>query len=442
MLDRWSFSDTRSHVDARDRLARANEVGRLIEMMDPIQTARVIFPDDVRASLFGPAQRKTATVMVRTKLRQRLTEDVANVIITLVARSKAGLDERDVVVTDQFATNFHFSERSGLNHLARLKWDAEYRLNSDMRRTVENLMARFVPGMVYEGAVHAFPRHDIQYDERTTVGREYREGPPLRTQTDRTTKSAISRPPGEVGVMPNVIRSANMGADALGRLVTETSYNRKQSDETLQNSWIDTRIVSAPAVRNLTIAAIIHLPYRQKLDESGMPVPLRNPSGTLLLDQDTGRPLYERESAALLSADRIDELKRQIAHAAGINLSDIPEKIEVTQVPWMAPHHDARAAASPSWEILRMLREHVTSIITLLFLAGVVWFVYRQTTRPIPTEADDEISQESMTLAMGKDEDEEEVNVEWENLRSKVCAAIAEDPKRAANQLRRWMRKE
>ena len=90
MLTRWAFSDTRMKSDEAMRLARSSEVARLIENLDGIRSAKVIYSDDVRRSLFGVAHKITAAVRVDTKLKKDLTEPEAETIISLVAAAKAG----------------------------------------------------------------------------------------------------------------------------------------------------------------------------------------------------------------------------------------------------------------------------------------------------------------------------------------------------------------
>ncbi|MCX7935515.1 MAG: hypothetical protein N3A66_09700, partial [Planctomycetota bacterium] len=43
MLDRWAFSDTRDKTEEMKRVARCNEVARLIERLEVVQEAKVIY---------------------------------------------------------------------------------------------------------------------------------------------------------------------------------------------------------------------------------------------------------------------------------------------------------------------------------------------------------------------------------------------------------------
>ncbi|MDR1613429.1 MAG: hypothetical protein LBT97_11715 [Planctomycetota bacterium] len=442
MLERWSFTDTRLRSEEAMRLARSHEVARLIEQLDPIAEAQVIYSDETRNSLFGVAHKKSASVRVKTKLKKPLTDDVANTVIAVVSAAKAGLDPRDVVVTDQMGNKFHSSSNNSMSAVARQKWDTEFALNEELRRKLENLMRTFVPNIQYEGDVNAFPKHEVAFDYTEIMFKEVLPGQPARILSSKESQRSSRRPNEEPGVNPNVRRSANLGNDA-SWYVEESAYDKKSSDRSNQNSIRETATKVSPKISNLTISAIIHLPYRLKRDADGRPVQAVNEFGEEMIDPETRMPMWDRETVEPIAADGIEELKRQIAHAAGIPLAEIPEKIEISQVPWMAPVHAPRGGEA--WPMLawRTLRENSGNLVLLGFFAIAVLVAVYFFRRPIPTEADEPIEEGELNLALAaEEEDEDLVDDEWENLRAKVASAIAEDPKRAANQVKRWMRKD
>ncbi len=444
MLDKWSFSDTSKKSDEAMRLARSHEVARLIENLDNIQEAQVIYSDDARRSLFGVAHKKTASVRVRTRLKRPLGESEAETIISLVSSAKAGLDPRDVVVTDQLGNKFHTSANNGLTAMAKQKWDTEFALDEELRRKLENLMRQYVPNIQYEGDVNAFPKHEVTFDYKEQTERMVLPGEVATSSNITTSRSSTQRPFEEPGVQPNARRTANMYGPGYYWNIQETKEDTKEKNVTNQNSVRETATKFAPAIQNLTVSAIIHLPYRLRRDDEGKPVQAVNEMGEALIDPETRLPMWDKESIDPLPQASIDELKRQIAHAAGITLAEIPEKIEVSQIKWMAPAISPQGGEAATAMVLRLLAQNMTSIITFLFFALAVYIVYRYATRPIPTEIEEYVEPETMSLAMtSRDDDEEEgSDEEWDKLRSKVTAAVQEDPKRAANLLKRWMRKD
>ena len=442
MLDKWAFSDTNKKSDEAMRLARANEVARLVESLDPIKEAQVIYSDDQRTSLFGAAHKKTASVRVKTKFKKALTEDLANTIIAVVASAKAGLDARDVVVTDQMGNKFHSSASNGLTAMARQKWDYEFQKDEELRRRLENLMRTYIPNIQYEGDVNAFPKHEIDFNYKEELYKEVLPGEVAQSSTRKTAQKSSKRPSEEPGVNPNVRRVANLN-NGTSWYTEESTFDEKTADKTMQNTIRETATKFSPSVKNLTISAIIHLPFQLKRDGEGKPVQAVIEVGQALIDPETRLPMWERETMPPIAAEKVEELKRQIAQAAGITLAEIPEKIEVSQVAWMPPVHSPVGGESPWIMFVKSLNQNMNAIVTLIIFSIVVYILYRYATRPVPTELEDPMEQESLTLAMAKDEEDEAApDEEWDNLRSKVTAAVQEDPKRAANLLKRWMRKD
>ena len=443
MLDKWSFSDTRMRSEESMRLARANEVARLIENLDGVRSAKVIYSDDVRRSLFSGAQKITAAVRVTTKLKKDLTEGEAETIISIVSAAKAGLDPRDVVVTDQNMNKFHTTSTNGLSAMAKRKWEAEFSLDEHLRRKLENLMRQYVPNIAFEGDVNAFPKHEIDFNTKEQTHTEILPGETLRKNTSTYSMLSTKRPNEEPGVQPNARRVANLGNNGFW-WSEETRENRKETDVQMENSRRETAIRFAPEVKNLTISAIIHLPYRLKRDAEGKPVQAVNEVGEALIDPETRQPMWERESIEPIAAERMEELKRQIAQAAGIPLADIPEKIELSQVPWTPPVHAPKGGEAFMLMAFNQLKANMSNIALLMVFILGLYILFRYATRPIPTEIEEYVEPETMSLAMTtRDDDEDEgMDDEWDKLRSKVTAAVQEDPKRAANLLKRWMRKD
>lgn len=442
MLDKWSFSDTRMKSEESMRVARANEVARLIENIEPVREAQVIYSDDTRSSLFGVAHKKTAAVRVKTKLKKPLTEDTANTIIAIVSSAKAGLDPRDVVVTDQNGNKFHSSAANGLSAMAKQKWDTEFSLAENMRRQLENLMRQYIPNIQYEGDVNAFPKFEVVFDYKEQMYKEVLPGEVGSSATSNYSQVTSQRPSEEPGVQPNVRRVENLSNPNF-LYINESTTNQKTTQRTMQNSIRETATKFSPHVSNLTISAIIHLPYQLRRDTEGRYVQAVNELGDALLDPETNMPMWERESVPNLSAEKMEELKRQIAQAAGIALADIPEKIELSQVPWTPPVYAPIGAESRLVRAQNWFTNNAWSLFMLALFMGVGIVILRYALRPIPTEIDEPIEAESISLAMTHEEEDEEMgDEEWDKLRAKVTAAVQEDPKRAAGLLKRWMRKD
>jgi flagellar biosynthesis/type III secretory pathway M-ring protein FliF/YscJ len=304
-------------------------------------------------------------------------------------------------------------------------------------------MRQYIPNIEYEGDVNAFPKHEVNFDDSEQTLVEVLPGETLRKQTSNREYLSTRRPNEEPGVQPNARRVANMGPWGYW-YVDETRETNKTADTQMQNGRRETATRFAPRITNLTVSAILQLPYQYQRDDEGKLVQAVDDMGQPLIEPESRKPMWARESVELLPADRIEELKRQIAQAANIPLAEIPERIEVSQVPWTAPVVTPQGGEAFAALALRILTQNMTAIITFIFFALAVFIVYKYATRPIPTELDEYVEPEAVSLALTTVEDDEEEmgDDEWDKLRSKVTAAVQEDPKRAANLLRRWMRKD
>jgi hypothetical protein len=278
MLVKWAFPDgTELISDDSLRQGLASEVARLIESMDGIAEASVLYSADFGRISMIPTIPKPAVVRVKLERAAPLGEEAANTIVSIVAAAKHGVDPRNVSVVDQLGNKFHsrhgFSSYSmqGVKAIDKRRWDIEFSLNEELRIKLERLVPQYVPNIEYEGDVTAFPRHEVEFYN-------------------------------------------GCGERSVGL-----------SD------------IMEPHIEKLTIFVIIHLPYRYKRDGEGRLVQQANKYGEALFDPKTRTPLWERESAEPLSYIRIEELMRQIAHASGISWSDNYDRIEIVQIPWTAP---------------------------------------------------------------------------------------------------------
>jgi hypothetical protein len=380
-LERWVLSGAKTKLMTWVTMHHgcANEVARLIENLDSIEDARVIYPNDYVFTLFGgPRYRETAFVRVGTRMGKPLDEGEVNAIIALVAAARTRFDPRDVVVVDQMGNKFRASPPKGLNAMARRRWDYEFSLDEQLRREVEMLVRREIPNIAYGGDVNAFPRHEVEFGFQERIRKTAKRG---------TTQTGSGSPSEDPVVRLGVRRAA---------IADDSGYYR-----TGESSPAD--IVFAPSVRNLAIFVIIHLPYRIKRDEEGRPIQARDRSGEPLIDPETSLPVWEKESVPSLRDLQPEILRRRIACAAGIPLEEIPEKIDIFQMPWMAFPADGEAvpARAGNW-----FKSCFPAILALCCLLTAFMFIRRRFIRPVPAGREDMFEKRSQVpLAMAREEE-------------------------------------
>lgn len=85
----------------RDDAALQQQVQSMIEKIDSIATAQVVFCLPDNASLFRRPFRQQASVLITTTNGKELPHTIARAIRALVAHAKGGMQEEDVVLVDQ-----------------------------------------------------------------------------------------------------------------------------------------------------------------------------------------------------------------------------------------------------------------------------------------------------------------------------------------------------
>jgi flagellar M-ring protein FliF len=438
----WHFADTREKSQEAMRAARAVEMKLLIESIDDVKDAKVVYSDEGANSLFRPQMRPSASVRVVMKLGKSLNPEMANTIIALVAASKAGLEEKYVVVTDQSGKQFSARAPDDMNYVAAKKWEMERKLNDDLKDKLENLLLSSVPNIEFGGGVDAFVFHTVDFDKVEVETLDFREGQITRERTEKREMSNTKHPGNQVGTGPNVDRAANVNA-AGGGTVEETKESRKLAERSFQPGHRKELRTVAPTVIDKSVSALIHLPYQYQRDADGKIIPEKTADGKEVIDPVTGQVKGIRESTQAFSAAEQDKLKTLIARAAGIKTADIADKIDLSFVPWQPRTEPDPLPPPASTKLFNMINEKFVPIIMAVVLFGAVYFIYAQAKRSIASEEIVIPGEEDLSASLLPSVSEADQNqASFEAVRNKISDAVAEDPRKAANLVRRWMSRE
>ncbi len=452
MLEKWTFSTGKPKSDAMMRLGLGNDVARLIETIDIIKEAKVIYSGPGTNRLFRPAQKKRAAVTVRTKFGKELTQDVAETIINLVAAADAGLDKKGVQVTDQHGRHFQAEDRSDIAFVGARKFAAEQRQNRLLADKIESLCRQFVKGC----EAWAFVETDIAYDQVQIFHQDYAEGPVLRKQTEKETSESTKSRSAEVGTRPNIAGAGNLQQNG-NRELTKTS--RKTTDQTNQNDYTQTWTKKSPYLKSKTVSAIVQMPYvykrgvKQKdgtykftqTKDDGTPadyIPEEGPDGSVVMDED-GKPILRKFSSEPLDDAKRLKLQKMIAQAVGISLAEIPERIQILDVPYPESREFVKAPPGATAKLFQVIRMRIMQIGGMMLLLVLSLFVYMQARKAMPSEdvelPDDKTVAIDMLPPMSEQDQE---HAAFEAVRAKIADAVAENPNKAAGLVRRWMTKE
>lgn len=441
MLQRWDFTVTGQQSDAMMLLARQNAMALMIERLDPIKDAQVIYSGEERKYLFGPKNRERAAVKVTTKLGRELDQGTADTIVALVAAAKTGLDEQDVVVTDQRGHHFRSRDRNSLYERAMKQLNLEGQRRDELVDRVERLCLAAIPGC----QAWAFVDVRVNMDEIRRHKEDYEDGPKTRSRSEKYETESISEPPAETGTRPNIATASAMGSG--GNREVETS-SRKLSDVDYQNDVevTDTRV--APKIEHITVSSIVQMPYKYVLetDEQGNPiegqyVTLTDYQGNTLVDE-MGRPVRKRvpDPEKMLQGEALAKLERQIELAVGRLAGMEGVEIDILQVPYPENQEVGTVPVASTTLALEWASEHWATILLLCVLSCLIYVAYSQASRALPSEEVDLNEEEALALSMVPEMSEaDQVHANFEAMRNKLSDLISENPRKSAQLVRKWM---
>ncbi|MHC4883546.1 MAG: flagellar M-ring protein FliF C-terminal domain-containing protein [Planctomycetota bacterium] len=404
------------------RIAKQNELAKMIETIDMVEKAKVVLAVG-KDKVFGPLIRPRASVNLKTYRGKDMNQKVADSIILLVSASAAGLNPKDVIVTDSHGRHFRSTDEDTGSARALKKREFQILEERNARTKVEELARRFYPG----AEVVAFVDVELDMTEKKTWDKKVYEGMPLRSITKKRAFSSTKPIGGEPGTNPNVLRTAGTGRGN----EEITSDNTKSSDVTNDNSILKTETVYAPGeVTNMSVSLVMHLPPVYKTDEEGR----------IVLDDETKEPIPTKDSAAEMDAQARMDLKKQIVAALGMSGVGGADQVEVKQVKWEL-WRDMSPRAESAGSILAQLAIKNLTVFVLgaLILVGML-LIWSQMRQPTPAEEQPLFDEEEETpSALDLPSDADKKNASFLQMREKITEIVDEDPAKAASLVKRWL---
>jgi flagellar biosynthesis/type III secretory pathway M-ring protein FliF/YscJ len=417
MLAKIDYTVNESTRQDMMMVAKQNELARMIGTMHQVESAKVVFAGGDRKRL-GPPIPPRASVMVTTRLGQKVNQSVADTIIALVAGSMSGLQKQKVVVTDEAGQHFYARSDDDPSILARDRIKQQRAVESDYRQKVEELVRSYYPG----SEVFAFVNAVLDLDSKSTETREILEGQPLRIIEEKEEQESTETEGAPVGTQPNVARQVNTGGG--GRV--HSTYSRKFGDQTNENgSRVTSTRKTTGKVEDLSVSLVMHLEPEVKRDpETGQPE--RDEQGNIV-----------REAAAMLTEDQVLDLKRKVA--GGLGILDRWQDVEVKQVQ-IPPYHLEVDEEDWAGMLAAFVKANITGIVLSGFVLVGLIMIWSQVRRVIPGE---DLSDLESELAEEEPEeevsDEERANAQFEQMRERVSEMVDEDPRKAASLVKRWL---
>ncbi len=442
MLEKVKFNDTAPVTAERMRVALQNELRWMIEGIDGIKRAKVIYCRTPKKGVFRPSYKPRATVSIHTAMGKEFTQTKAEAIIRMVAYAHPGLHPADVIVTDQTGEHYMVSDTDNMSAAAAKAVKMNERTNENVRRRVELLVREYLAQYGKGGEAFAFVDTTWDFTKVVKDEKKVTEGSPSR-MVKRSIKDQQKDLPGaETGARPEIAGAAELTEP--GRRVTR-DYDRKDSDAIYDTSHELTHTEQAPKIVKQTISVVVHLPHKIKTEKDAQGnetlVARKDAQGNAAKDPATDKVIYELESAIQdLPGAELDELEKSIKYAAGqapgvdANQFDIA----ITTVPFLPDQEPPPLPPSATTQIREFMQDKMVPLVLLLILLVAVYFIYMQAKRSLPSE-EIAVEEEQYELALPEMSEADKQHADFEALRNQVGELISENPGKAATLVRRWM---
>lgn len=386
-----------------------SELNRMIESIEKVSSARVVLSRELQPSRLYSAEseKRSAIVTVKVKSGQKLNQDEAEGIATIVAAGSA-IPIEDVKVVDTKSKTYDFGnkEDSNSNGKIDIKWELTKKIESDYIEKIKNVL-------------NAYNRKSIE-DIKVVVSltmnmdkvskKSDRINPDETVVTNKLTKDGATKNVTTEGVVGN---QPNTG---------ETSTNEKISKE--QNTITSEKEIKVDVSREITetvknpgtveaISVAVTLPYKMEKNDKG------------------------QESEMPLDAKSIQDAKELVLTAVGEPLKI--DQIVIKSVPFKSTLSDGEIA-NKKWF------EYITDNMPPWFnpfkaLLGLILFIVvirlmsvtKKAHKAIELEEEEELGQ---MIKKVKDSSEEDVKIK--ELEDNLTKAINDDLKKAAAIIKRW----
>ncbi|MHC4870235.1 MAG: flagellar M-ring protein FliF C-terminal domain-containing protein [Planctomycetota bacterium] len=417
MLTKITYSTTQATQRDMMRVALQNELSKMITSLEMVDEAKVVI-DGGRKKVLGAPIRPRASVKISTRKGKKLNQKIADTIVALVSAAKAGLEKKNIVVVDQEARHFYAKDDDSMGQGAMERLELQRREERIMRDKIEEAVRSYYP----RAEAFAFVNVEFDLDKKASKTHDIREGQIQRKKTHKQDFKSTEPTGNEVGVNPNISRN-NQGEGK----TKITTNSIKDADLFMENGYIDSVHEVAPGdVKEMTVSVVMHLPYVNKKDEEGK-VELN----------DKGKPVMI--ASPKLAQPEVQELAGFISKSIGLaSLRDV----SIRQVEWTPPIDTGDDGPSTASFLKDIAVRNLTAVVLAgLAVAGLI-MIWSQVKRVIPSEELASLEEEMSSPALSMIEeltDDDKRNASFEQMREKVADFVAEDPRKAASLVKRWL---
>lgn len=359
------------------------ELSKTIEMLEPVQTAKVhiALPQD---SLFVSRQVKpTASVVLTLQESMILLPKQVKGIKHLVASSVPKLSPDDVTIVNAFGEPLGDNdEMTASSEEAKIQMTYKNRYEKLYENKIVEVLAPFIGGVD-----RVVAKVTIEFDfSREESQKEYYDPESVVRSEQSTDEMREGSNPQDIGGVPGAV--SNIGAvQGMGDSGKEKYEKSKATTNYEISKTVSSRKAEFSRIRRITAAVVVDGSYGEKVDENGKPV-----GG------------YEYIP---LSDQQLQSIEGLVVRAIGINL-DRGDEVSVRNFQFKSIKDLLnRKVVLDSWSDKISQYVPIETLIQYLFAALVLFFFYRQVIRPFAIRMLEEIKEDEDLVEVELDRDEE-----------------------------------
>lgn len=145
LISKQNWMNSRQQNEQNFRIALQNELGRMIEGFEGVDSASVLMEIPETQGLGAAMHKPTAAVSVKSRDGRPIPQRVVDGIANVVAKSVAGLDESHIAITDA-TTGAKRTVSSDESQASLLALDNAQRVESQAREKIEQFLS-YIPGV-------------------------------------------------------------------------------------------------------------------------------------------------------------------------------------------------------------------------------------------------------------------------------------------------------
>lgn len=398
--------------------ALQGELARTIRNFQAVVEARVHIATPKESVFIEDEKPATASISVKLRGREKLSQHEIQSIVNLVASAVPGLSTDNVTLVDTSGRLLYRKQPEGPGILTGNQLEYQMKVEDGLRQKVETMLEEVVGvnrvrvRVTAEIDTSVVDLTEENFDPETQVVRSEQ----LLTEND----SRGADPQGIPGVKGELATFAETGEEAGG-----SGFNRQNVTRNYEISKQIRRVQEkAGAVRRLSVAVMVDGTYEKSVDKDG----------------NTGLQYQPRSPEEMRYFDRL------VKNAIGFN-EERGDQVEVASLPFaLSTLQEPEPDSLEKW---RELAEWLAMpVITLLIVLLVILFVVKPFFKLLAAK-----QVESHKLAVTTDRlghpiaaaaGEEELSLSPRGLtdQERIYRLAQSDPDRAADLVRRWLREE